>query len=300
VTDAAESAQPGWRVLTSGLDASVNFLRDTEDGGLLECRYVRRSPDYVIAYLSSHSGCRHACRFCHLTQSGQTMFRESSPWDLMAQAMQVLGHYDRLQAPAERLHVNFMARGDALSSRVVTGRFAEFAAPLRAEARRRGLDIRFNVSTIFPRDADDVDLATAFSGFPVTLFWSLYGLDPGFRRRWMPRAAAPEASLARLVDWQGRTGGDVVLHWALISGKNDHPEDIRRISEMISASGLKARFNLVRYNSWSERTGVEADAATIEEAMAILEPAMRLPGSRIVPRVGFDVKASCGMFVDAS
>jgi 23S rRNA (adenine2503-C2)-methyltransferase len=289
-----------WRSLFSSLDASANFLRDTSDGGMVECRYVRRTPDYFIAYLSSHSGCRHACRFCHLTQTGQLTFSESSIEDLRDQAMQVLRHYDDVGAPAERMHVNFMARGDALSNHILTSRFADFAGPLTEEASRRNLGIRFNISTIFPRDAEDVDLVAAFAGFPVTLFWSLYSIDPSFRRRWMPRAAKPEASLARLVDWQSRTGGDVVLHWALIAGENDSTSDLRAIADLIENSGLQARFNLVRYNTWSERTGVEADAETLEEAMAILAPAMRTPGSRIVPRVGFDVKASCGMFIAAN
>lgn len=97
-----------WRVLRSSEDRSVNFVRDAGDGGLFEARFVARSDDYAIAYLSSHSGCRLACRFCHLTQTGQTGFMPASLWDLGGQLMRVLQHMDeeglRPPAAARELH----------------------------------------------------------------------------------------------------------------------------------------------------------------------------------------------------
>jgi adenine C2-methylase RlmN of 23S rRNA A2503 and tRNA A37 len=286
-----------WSVLPSKEDASVNFSVDTADGGMLECRYVRREKGHFIVYVSSHTGCRHACRFCHLTQSGQTMMREATVAEILSQVRRVLAHYDTLGDPANRVNINFMARGEPMSSAVVTGRFKEIAEPVMGEATRRGLQINFNLSTIMPADSAGVDLVQSFQGWPVRIYWSLYSLDEGFRRRWLPKAQAPDAVAARLKDWQTRTGSALILHWALIAGENDDEATLNGIVYFVKQHQLEARFNLVRYNSFGPRTGEEAGDNAIARAMQIMTAAMTKDGSRIVSRVGRDVKASCGMFL---
>jgi adenine C2-methylase RlmN of 23S rRNA A2503 and tRNA A37 len=91
----------------------------------------------------------------------------------------------------------------------------------------------------------------------------------------------------------------VVLHWGLISGQNDREGDLAGIVRLLSGSGLRARLNLVRYNSFSDRTGQEAGSDRLDLFLNTIGPVLGLPGSRVVPRVGRDVKASCGMFVSA-
>ena len=142
------------------------------------------------------------------------------------------------------------------------------------------------------------DLAAVFGGWPVTMFWSLYSLDPKFRKRWLPKAEAPPVIAARLRDWQ-EAGGDLVLHWALIEGENDANETFSAIARFVRKERLRARLNLVRYNPHSDRVGREAGEDRYEAALETIGAEMRVPGSRTVPRVGFDVKASCGMFVTA-
>jgi len=287
-----------WTVLRSKQDRSVNFFRDAYDGGRFEARFVSRSDDYAIAYLSSHSGCRLACRFCHLTQTGQTSFMPASLWDLGGQLMRVLQHMDEENIRPPRLHVNFMARGEPLANPHLCGNFAHFAGIATREAARRDMAVRFNISTVFPADRD-LDLVRAFGDWPVTPYWSLWSVDPGFRRRWLPRAEAPERSLERLLRFQSATGREVVLHWALIAGQNDQEEDLNGLLRLLKGSGLRARLNIVRYNSFSERTGEEASPDRLNRFLEVLGPVLGVPGSRIVPRVGRDVKASCGMFVPA-
>lgn len=288
----------GWQVLASHQDASVNFVRPAPDGGAVECRYVRRVPSYAIGYLSSHTGCAHACRFCHLTQTRQTTFTPVDVAGLLEQLDTVLAHAAS-QPPMERFHINFMARGEALSNAALVAGFGAFASAATERVRAvLGVDPVFNISSIFPQDGG-LDLVKAFAGWPVTFFWSLYSLDPRFRKRWMPKARRPEEIAAALVRWQRATSRPVVLHWAFIEGANDDPGDVRRLGDWVLGQGLDARFNLVRYNPFSDAQGREPDEARLEALFDGLVPAMRVPGSRIVPRVGFDVAASCGMFVQS-
>ena len=57
-------------------DGSINFIIPYYKSAI-ECRYVRRSPDYISTYVSSHNGCLMGCKFCWLTATGQTNFKHS-------------------------------------------------------------------------------------------------------------------------------------------------------------------------------------------------------------------------------
>ena len=82
--------------------------------------------------------------------------------------------------------------------------FGELGGKDLTAARDRGLDLHLNVSTIMPLDSAEVDISDALLEQLVRLYWSLYSLNPGFRRRWMPRAQDPEVAAARLAAWQAR------------------------------------------------------------------------------------------------
>lgn len=289
-----------FKVLRSEEDRSVNFVAPYGDG-VVEARYVRRTEDYFICYVSSHSGCRLACRFCHLTRTRQTTFDAVGLDGFTAQIARVLRHHAEAETPSPRMNVNFMARGEPLVNAAVRGQMRPLHDAVSRLAAEAGVgEVVYNPSSIFPVGTEDLDLAAAFGGLPVTPFWSLYSLDPTFRKRWLPKAIAPELALGKLLDFQAATGREVVLHWALIAGQNDRDADFAAIAEMVSRSGLEARLNLVRYNPADAGTGQEAPEDRYQAALDILGSVMKRPGSRVVPRVGFDVKASCGMFVSAA
>ncbi len=287
----------GWMKRASDLDASVNFVAKMNDGGSFEARFVQRRSEYFIAYLSSQTGCNQACRFCHLTQLREVQMGHATIEDYHDQFAQVLHHYDSLKAPVERMNVNMMARGEPLLNPNFCGDFGRFIAPIREAAEQRQINYRINVSSIFPVAARDVDLVKSFAGHPVTFYWSLYSMRPTFRRRWIPKADTPENTLPRLLDWQAATGRDVVIHHALIAGENDRLCDHIALRNFIRGSGLRTRLNLVRYNSFGPKTGREASDASYARALEVLGADLPVTGSKIVPRVGTDVAASCGMFL---
>lgn len=286
------------KVLYSEQDDSVNFVVPHQDGGALEARYVRRETDYFIAYLSSHTGCSKACRFCHLTQTGQTMMTPVTGLEFWGQAQKVFEHYNT-QAPAQRVNYNFMARGEPLANPNILNDWMSVERPLQGLAGMNNVVDKFNISTIMPEEMSERSLYDVFGDSDAQLYYSLYSMNEKFRKRWLPKALNPHDALNKLTDWQQKTGKLVTLHWTFIEGEND---DLRTLEDIIMAviwRDLKVKFNLVRYNPYSERQGKEPSEEIIQRNFDYLAEAFGNEKSRIVPRVGFDVKASCGMFVDA-
>ena len=99
--------------LVSQKDKSKNYVIPTDDGGYFESRFVQRTDDYILVYLSSHSGCDQACRFCHLTQTRQTMMQPADILDYIAQAKRVLNDANLAQLKLfglKKVKFSFMAR----------------------------------------------------------------------------------------------------------------------------------------------------------------------------------------------
>jgi adenine C2-methylase RlmN of 23S rRNA A2503 and tRNA A37 len=281
----------------SAEDASVNWDRPA-GAGRLEARYVRRCADYFVVYLSSQTGCAQACRMCHLTATGQTRARDATPGELVEQARVVLDHYRRAGAPARMVHFNFMARGEPLASRVLLADADNLLGELSRMAVELGLRPRHLVSTIYPREMGDRRLEDVFLVHHPEIHYSIYSVSERFRRRWLPKALPAGEALDRLASWQRSTLRLVVLHHAYIAGENDSEGDVHAICDALEERKLLAHVNVVRYNPPDPaRHGVEPGEDVIRRNAAIYRE--RLPGARVavIPRVGFDVAASCGMFL---
>jgi adenine C2-methylase RlmN of 23S rRNA A2503 and tRNA A37 len=286
----------------SHLDASVNWVRRV-DVGAIEARFVRRRRDTVVIYLSSQTGCRQACRMCHLTATGQTAHRDVTLEEYIEQAEIVLAHYRGIEpAPASPAldgivaHFNFMARGEPLLNPVMVEQSGELLDRLWRLADRHGLRPRFLVSTIFPKGLTR-RLEDVFDRYQPEIYYSLYSTDDGFRRRWLPNAQPVDAALDQLAAWQRRTSKIIKVHFAFIRGHNDSEASVHAICDALAARALHAHVNIVRYNPPSPQHGDEPDEVVIERNAEIFRT--RLPHARVqvVPRVGLDVHASCGMFV---
>lgn len=285
-------------VLHSHEDKSVNFVFDN----WLEARFVRRVEDYFIVYLSSHDGCNKACRFCHLTQTKQTSFNETSLDEYLLQAQTVLEYYDTIkdtQGMAQVVNFNFMARGEALANSVLLENAKELFDKLEKMATDRNLKANFNISTIFPKEVEHKDLSEVFKDVTQSygIYYSLYSVEESFRKRWLPKALDYRLALEKLEQLQANSHAYIAFHWTFIEGQNDSQESLNKIKDVLSDYQLKAKFNLVRYNPYSENQGIESNEEVLQHNFDQLNTFFNNPQSRIVPRVGFDVKASCGMFV---
>jgi adenine C2-methylase RlmN of 23S rRNA A2503 and tRNA A37 len=297
------------KILHSVLDASVNFVFPNG----LEARFVHRpGTDYFIVYLSSHRGCDQACRFCHLTQTKQTDMTPATVDEYEIQMKYVTDHYMSLlgndKIPVlKKVHFNWMARGEPLLNPHLISSWKYIDALCGFHAHNVGVyESKFKISTIMPDVQNPLNGFKVFSTQPSlpTIYYSLYSTDENFRKRWLPKAMAPKEAMKHLKSYQDfcldNYGIDdaVVLHWAFIEGQNDSKEDVDKIIDLVNKSGLSTRFNLVRYNPYSPAQGREPAEEVVQERFEQLSSAMKLSGSKVVPRVGRDVYASCGTFIN--
>jgi len=284
------------KVLNSEIDRSVNFVEE-QLVGFIESRFVRKCDDYFIAYLSSQTGCNRGCTFCHLTATGQTSFVDSSHNDFMAQAIQIFKHYRKQNKPAHYVHYNFMARGEPLANKILLESGDELLLKLGQVAKEEGLPAKFNISTIMPSTLKK-SLPEIFNYISPTIYYSLYSMNPEWRKKWMPAAMDVSWALEMLKDYQVFSKKIIKIHYPFIAGENDSEEEINNVCDAIIKTNLICEFNLVRYNPAAPDQGVESSEETINRNVAIFQKRFHFDSKvQIIPRVGFDVKASCGMFV---
>ncbi len=285
-------------VYTSTLDNSVNFVTKINDKESIEARYVRRTDKYIVVYLSTQTGCKHACRMCHLTQTGQTQARNLYTWEILDQASQVLEYYwtlvnlDEQEPPAEIVHFNFMARGEPFSEDGAIIRDKMLLHELGHRAYKHKLVPRFNISTIMPYSTPR-HLWKTFSSIQPDIYYSVYSTDPAFRMKWLPKAMPVKGALETLADWQQVSQKIPKLHFAVIKGENDDSFGVYDIIDHVNDRNLRVDVNIVRYNPFSDRFGEEGNYEYVERLFKEEWPTSKV---QVIDRVGFDVQASCGMF----
>lgn len=277
------------KIIRDSLDPSVNFI-ESQLIGFIETRYVRRTPDYFIAYLSSQTGCNRGCKMCHLTATGQTQFKNCDLSDFVTQMATVLKHY--AQAPsAKYAHVNWMARGEPMCNPTITETSTELLSALGSQLRELDLPAKFNMSTIMPLTLRK-SLVECFPVITPTMYYSMYSMKEDFRRKWLPAALPVHTALELLMEYQNFSKKIVKLHGAFIQGENDHVEEVRDMVHHVWRMGLRCEFNIVRYNPLTPDQGTEsANLEAIQEVISEYMPC------KLIPRVGTECKASCGQFI---
>lgn len=284
------------RKLVSQIDQSINFVTEAPTG-YFESRYVcRPNKPYFIVYLSSQSGCSRACRMCHLTATRQIRYVDATVQDLVAQAHPVLQHWDSLRAQHQEMHFNFMARGEPLASKTILTQGSDVLEALQNLTDARGLSAKHLVSTILPTTMRHRSLREVFPTIAPEIYYSVYSVDPEFRSKWLPQALPVELGMEKMRAWQQETGKRMRVHFAFIRGENDSLDSVERLCEMISSHTQEVDVNVVRYNP-PDSSSQESPEDVILDRIDMMT--RNLPGTvRLIPRVGLDVYASCGVFVN--
>lgn len=283
----------------SRLDQSVNFEHTFEDHtGRLEARYVRRTDEYFIVYLSSQTGCRQACRMCWLTATGQTDSRDVTVDEYYQQAREVMEFY-ATKTPAKMVHFNFMARGEPFANKHFLQNADTVLMSLKQLATEYGLECKFLISTIFPKSMGGIELSSIFRVpelFPE-IYYSVYSTSTRFRKRWLPKAQEAFTGIGILKRWQLYSGKVPKIHYAFIEHENDTITDVNHIIEMIDGYELDVNWNIVRYNPPTNHWSREPSENQINYLYQHIQKKLPNAKVKLIPRVGTDVQASCGTFL---
>lgn len=282
-------------ILVSRQDASVNWVTSDGGGGFFETRFVQRSPKYFSVYVSCQSACNHGCGYCHLTETKQVRPTDLPLHGLKEQVSMAVSHSSVAAPDAEMVHFNFMTRGEPLASRLLLDNWEDTANFLRTAANTRNLRHKVLVSTIMPKSVEDSRLTHIFPIHYPEIYYSIYSMDEEFRRMWMPKAMPADKALDALDIWQQETNKIPRLHFAFIKGVNDSEKGVTAICDAVTRRGLRVNVNVVRYNP-PNRWSKESDEQTVGRLALQMKDLLRCP-VKVVTRVGYDVYASCGMFV---
>jgi adenine C2-methylase RlmN of 23S rRNA A2503 and tRNA A37 len=284
----------------------------TKVNDIIEARYVRRKPNYISAYLSSHTGCKMGCSFCWLTATGQTTFRHVDINTYGYQLDTVLKNVseddneidmNKIDKNKIRVNMNFMSRGDCMANKYLVNTYTELYDHLQQITNANGYgDIKMNISSIYPNTLKHHKLTNIFKNRPVNFYYSIYSLDNDWRKVNMPNSMDPYYALSELRDLQeNHPDNTVVFHCAFIKGQNDSIESVQNLANIIKSFDFpRTKFNLVRYNPPPMSETQEADIDRLNDIFDIMNEVVTnkvdTQCSRIIQKVGPDVYASCGMF----
>ncbi len=264
--------------------------------------------NHLSIYVSSHTGCRMACRMCHLTATGQTSMQSVDRQGFRRQIQQALREYTSQPKQASHVYINFMARGEPLMNAAIQrGEMADmFLEWQDLCAREAGFPtLRVNVSTIMPKGVEQgPSLETMFPvalGRQIRLYSSLYSQRDEFRRVWLPQAMPVASALSKLHAWSMKSRSPITFHWPLIQGHNDDVQDAQDLARMLKKDFYDTgRYQLVRFNSPDLARYKEASEERRRLVFDALTKAFDDPSrSKRIDRVGEDVFASCGTFFRA-
>jgi 23S rRNA (adenine2503-C2)-methyltransferase len=267
-------------------DTTRKFLLRLHDGELIETVLIPASPalygeesDRRTLCVSSQVGCAYGCKFCASGLDGWK--RHLSADEIVSQVLLA----ERISG--ERINnLVFMGMGEPMANyknwlQAVSILNASWGVGLGARK------MTVSTSGLVPRIRDLAD-----QPLQIRLAISLHGASDDVRSQIMPvNKKYPVAELMEACVYYGeRKKQMITFEYILIEGMNDNPAEARLLADR--ARGLRAKINLIPYNTVEGLPWKRPSEAVQEEFLSILQD--RGIAATIRREKGHDIDAACG------
>jgi len=270
--------------LVSKIDGTVKYLFSLHDGACIESVVMKYKHGNTIC-ISSQVGCRMGCKFCASTIGGKE--RDLLPSELLGQITVAM------REGGERIsNVVMMGIGEPLDN---YDNVIKFLKLVNAEG---GVNIGYRHISLSTCGVVPGILRLAKEELPITLSISLHAAEDERRSEIMPvnKKWNIRELLSACVNYYEQTGRRISFEYTLISGKNDTPDDARRLASVLKSAfrstGAPIHVNLIRVNEVKE-TGFTAGSVDGANAFADILNSEGIVAT-VRRRLGSDVNAACG------
>ena len=279
------------RKLVSAIDGTVKYLFSLSDGNCVESVVMKYEHGNTVC-ISSQVGCRMGCKFCASTIGGRV--RNLSPGELLGQVIAAQ------KDCGERIsNIVMMGIGEPLDNYDNVIKF------LHLVNDPKGINIGYRHISLSTCGLVDRILQLKDENLPITLSVSLHAPDDETRSAIMP--VNQRYGVNELLDacrvYFAATGRRISFEYTLIAGKNDSPDDARKLAQVLNARlrGNRSRaegekmpihVNLIPVNEVKETGFTHSGREAVKKFAAVLEG----KGIRATVRrtLGADINASCG------
>ena len=265
-------------VQISRKDGTRKYLFQLDDGNCIESVFMKYKYGNTIC-VSSQAGCRMGCRFCASTLGG--LKRNLEPGEILDQIISVE------RDTGEKInHIVVMGTGEPFDNYDNLSKF------LRIVNDKDGLNIGMRNITV--STCGVVPGIKKFSEeFPqVNLAISLHGPTDEIRGSMMPinNKYHIDELLETCKEYLDKTNRRITFEYALVDGKNDKPEDIRKLAHALR--GMLCHVNLIPLNKVRE-TGLEGTNRKRAEQVARELEELGIPAT-VRREMGADIDGACG------
>lgn len=267
-------------------DTTRKLLLRLHDGELIETVLIPASPalygeesDRRTLCVSSQVGCAYGCKFCASGLDGWK--RHLGADEIVSQVLLAE------KISGERINnLVFMGMGEPMANyKNWLQAVSILNAPWGVGLGARKMTV--STSGLVPRIRDLAD-----QPLQIRLAISLHGASDEVRSRIMPvNRKHPVAELMEACAYYGeRKKQMITFEYILIEGVNDAPAEARLLADR--ARGLRAKINLIPYNTVEDLPWKRPGEAVQEEFLSILRD--RGIAATIRREKGHDIDAACG------
>ncbi len=268
-------------------DGTIKWLFDVGNGDAVETVFIPES-DRGTLCISSQAGCAVGCRFCSTGHQGFS--RNLKTWEILAQLWFAEHFLRRHLGVSDRVisNVVMMGMGEPLQN------YAALVPALKVMLDDHGYGLsrrRVTVSTsgvvpMMDRLGEDC---------PVALAVSLHAPEDALRDNLVPlnRKYPLKELMEACRRYLAHAPRDfITFEYCMLDGVNDHPEHAKLLLQLVKASGVPCKFNLIPFNPFPASGLLRSSNSTVQAFARILVDGGLV--TTIRKTRGDDIDAACG------